>query len=155
MGVWGKMDDIKVTDRSLIWNSDLMETLELTNLMANAITTGLGRGAQGKPRRPCPRGLQVDGPFGGRDDENWRKHTLAWVDEKGKVKLDYRPVHTDLIADGIDLEKDRAQGARVLRAETMVELTLPKNSQPKGARSGRSRKARRTRANSRSIAGTR
>jgi succinate dehydrogenase / fumarate reductase flavoprotein subunit len=53
--------------------------------------------------------------MGGRDDENWRKHTLAWVDEKGKVKLDYRPVHTELIAEGIDLEKDRAQGAGVLR----------------------------------------
>jgi succinate dehydrogenase / fumarate reductase flavoprotein subunit len=46
-----------------------------------------------------------DGPMGGRDDENWRKHTLSWVDEKGAVKLDYRPVHTELIAEGIDLAK--------------------------------------------------
>jgi succinate dehydrogenase / fumarate reductase flavoprotein subunit len=52
-GVAGKMDDLKVTDRSLIWNSDLMETLELTNLMPNALATIVGRGAQGKPRRPC------------------------------------------------------------------------------------------------------
>jgi hypothetical protein len=53
--------------------------------------------------------------MGGRDDENWRKHTLAWVDEKGKVKLDYRPVHTELIAEGHRSRQDRAQGARVLR----------------------------------------
>jgi succinate dehydrogenase / fumarate reductase flavoprotein subunit len=54
-GVAGKMDDMKVTDRSLIWNSDLMETLELTNLMPNAMATIVfGRGPQGEPRRPVP-----------------------------------------------------------------------------------------------------
>jgi succinate dehydrogenase / fumarate reductase flavoprotein subunit len=61
--IWKKLSDLKVTDRSMIWNSDLMETLELENLMANAITTVYGGGAQGEPRRACPRGLQGSGPL--------------------------------------------------------------------------------------------
>ena len=54
---------------------------------------------------PHAREDYTSGPFAGRDDVNWRKHTLAWVNEAGDVKLDYRPVHTDLIADGIDPHK--------------------------------------------------
>ncbi|MGJ8572972.1 MAG: succinate dehydrogenase flavoprotein subunit [Hoeflea sp.] len=103
--IWAELPDVKVTDRSLIWNSDLMETLELENLMACAITTVYGAEARKESRGSHAREDYVDGPFGGRDDENWRKHTLAWVDDKGKVTLDYRPVHTELIAEGIDLAK--------------------------------------------------
>jgi succinate dehydrogenase / fumarate reductase flavoprotein subunit len=103
--IWSELPDVKVTDRSLIWNSDLMETLELDNLMANAITTVYGAEARKESRGSHAREDYVDGPFGGRDDVNWRKHTLAWVDEKGKVTLDYRPVHTELIAEGIDPAK--------------------------------------------------
>ena len=103
--IWSELPDVKVTDRSLIWNSDLMETLELDNLMANAITTVYGAEARKESRGSHAREDYVDGPFGGRDDVNWRKHTLAWVDEKGKVRLDYRPVHTELIAEGIDPAK--------------------------------------------------
>jgi len=103
--IWAELPDVKVTDRSLIWNSDLMETLELENLMACAITTVYGAEARKESRGSHAREDYVDGPYGGRDDENWRKHTLAWLDDSGKVTLDYRPVHTELIAEGIDLAK--------------------------------------------------
>ena len=101
-GVAAKMDDIKVTDRSLIWNSDLMETLELANLMPNALATIVSAEA-----RKESRGAHAHEDYPDRNDGDWRKHTLAHVD--GKVSLSYRPVHLDPLTTeeqgGIDLKK--------------------------------------------------
>ena len=101
-GIAGKIDDLKVTDRSMVWNSDLMESLELTNLMPQALATVVSAEA-----RHESRGAHAHEDFPDRDDENWRKHTLAWVN--GHVELTYRPVHTSPLLGhnegGIDLKK--------------------------------------------------
>jgi succinate dehydrogenase / fumarate reductase flavoprotein subunit len=81
--------DLRVTDRGLIWNTDLVETLEFENLVAQAIVT-----VNGALNRTESRGAHAREDFAERDDANWLKHTLAWLDDAtGKVRFDYRPVH--------------------------------------------------------------
>jgi succinate dehydrogenase / fumarate reductase flavoprotein subunit len=88
--VHAKRGDIRVSDRGLIWNTDLVETLEFDNLIGQAIVT-----VAGAVNRTESRGAHAREDFSTRDDEHWMKHTLAWFDDAtGKVRIDYRPVHS-------------------------------------------------------------
>lgn len=86
--------DVHVSDASLIWNSDLAETMELENLMANALLT-----LACAQSRPESRGAHARDDFPERDDEHWMKHSLAWRDGETGVRIDYRPVHTYTLDD--------------------------------------------------------
>ena len=98
------MPDIQVTDRSMIWNSDLMETLELHNLMMQSLVT-----IHSASNRKESRGGHAREDFSERDDDEWMKHTLAYVDDKGKVTIDYRPVHTYTLTDEVQYIPPKAR----------------------------------------------
>ncbi len=95
--VFASFADVQVTDRSLIWNTDLIETLELDNLLGQAVAT-----MHSAENRKESRGAQAREDFPNRDDHNWMKHTLCWVDGYGATRFDYRPVHLNTLTNDVE-----------------------------------------------------
>ena len=103
--VWSGKGDVRVTDRSLIWNTDLLETLEFDNLITQAVVT-----MDSALNREESRGAHAREDYPNRDDVKWMKHTLAWLDEsKAKVEIDYRPVHTYTMSNDIQYIEPKAR----------------------------------------------
>jgi succinate dehydrogenase / fumarate reductase flavoprotein subunit len=94
--VFASFGDVCVSDRSLIWNTDLVETLELDNLLLQAIGT-----IKSAANRTESRGAQAREDYPERDDVNWMKHTLCWVDAHGGVRFDYKPVTMTTLTDDV------------------------------------------------------
>jgi succinate dehydrogenase / fumarate reductase, flavoprotein subunit len=103
-GTFDSLADVKISDRTLVWNTDLVETLELDNLLLQATAT-----INSAVNRTESRGAHAREDFPKRDDGNWMKHTLVWVDRGGKVSFDYRPVHMRTMTDEVEVIPPKAR----------------------------------------------
>ncbi len=94
--LWSGMSDVRVNDRSMIWNSDLVETIELQNLMYQSVAT-----VHSAHQREESRGAHAREDFADRDDENFMRHTVCWVTDDGSTRIDYRPVHMQTLSNDV------------------------------------------------------
>jgi succinate dehydrogenase / fumarate reductase flavoprotein subunit len=101
---FASFDDVAVSDRGLIWNTDLIETLELHNLLLQAVAT-----IHSAANRRESRGAHAREDFPQRDDVNWMKHSLCWVDAQGAARIDYRPVHMHTLTNEIEVIAPKAR----------------------------------------------